>query len=129
MEHNILTMDADTSVQELVIHHRDFNLDKTDNLDTLPDMPAVYALCGRVNGQPANPRFVGCTNNLRSAIRAHYTTGETDECLRKFMQSIKTKTLVFEVMPDGAHEKLKERQESWRERYKPQCNDELNQVY
>src|SRR5258708_6283901 len=106
MEHNYISVGEQESITALVIFQKDNNLDGRDNLDSLPETPAVYALCGRVNNQPANARFVGESENLRRAIRQHFDPSASvgDECLREFMLSIKTKTLLYELLPVSSHE-------------------------
>jgi hypothetical protein len=46
-------------------------------MDQLPGQPAVYAICGQVNGLPANPRYIGETDNLRKAIIGHFDKQQT----------------------------------------------------
>lgn len=117
------------SVRQLVIHHKDYNLDKKDNLDDLPAMPAIYAICGRVNGQPVNARFVGETEDLLSAVKSHFTEAESNPLLRSYMRSIKIKMLLYKTMPYSTEEERQKARQEWEDRLQPKCTDELNQVY
>lgn len=129
MEHNIIDVLASPGIQKMVLLKKDNNLDHLDNLGEIPDMPAVYAICGRVNGAPANPRAVNAAMNLRQAVVDHFSTTEEDECVRTFMQSIKIKELVYEILPDASAAVLEEKRNKWVEKFRPSCNEVLNKVY
>jgi hypothetical protein len=117
------------SVRQLVLQHKDYNLDKKDNLDDLPALPAVYAICGRVNGQPVNARFVGATEDLLSAVKSHFGETEGNDMLRNYMRSIKIKMLLYKAMPYSTEEEREAARQEWENRMQPKCTDELNQVY
>jgi hypothetical protein len=117
------------SVKQVVLQHKDYNLDKKDNLDDLPALPGIYAICGRVNGQPVNARFVGSTEDLLAAVKSHYTEAETDEGLRNYMRSIKIKMLLYTTMPYSTEEERQAAKQEWENKLHPKCTDELNQVY
>jgi len=129
MTHNYIEVDAQAGTEQLVIHHHEYNLDKKDNLDSLPAEPAVYAICGRVNGQPVNARYVGTTTNLAAAVKAHYLDTETNEGLLQFMRSIKTKTLVYKVLAAATEQERENAGTEWENKFNPTCTDELNRVY
>ncbi|WP_217602608.1 hypothetical protein [Chitinophaga sp. GbtcB8] len=133
MEHNYMSIEQGTLYTQVLLQ-KDNNLDKNDNLDDLPETPAVYAVCGRVNGQPANPRFIGETGNLRAAIRSHFETTDTNgdvctQCFKEFMLSIKIKELVYTLLPDSSPEERSSVKKEWEEKYKPNCNKQLNEVH
>lgn len=113
----------------LVIYQRDNNIDGKDNLSLLPRGKAVYALSGRINGQPANYRMVGITDNLQQSIKQHFSSQEKNECLKTFMQSIKIKMLTYRLAPDMSAEDMDNTLKEWQEQYKPDCNEQLNEVY
>lgn len=129
MIHKYVQGEEQTSIQNLVIQHKDFNLDSKDNLDEIPILPSIYALCGRVNGQAVNARYVGSTENLQAAVKAHFSAKEPNESLRNFMQSIKIKMLVFLTMPGSTENERQEIKQQWENEMTPQCNDELNRIY
>jgi hypothetical protein len=129
MTHQIINLEGQEGISRLVLQHKDFNLDKKDNLDSLPAQAAVYAVCGRVNGQPVNARFVGATDNLLAAVKAHYSDAEPNEQLKLFMRSIKIKELLFKPMPGVDAPAAKETLEAWEKTFQPECNEELNKVY
>ncbi len=114
---------------EVILHKKDNNLDGKDNLDELPIEKAVYAICGRINGSPANCRYVGETVNLQEVVRKHFSQGEEDSCLKFFMQSIKTKVLIYELMPMAGEAELLLAKSQWEAEFKPECNDELNKIH
>ena len=125
-------MEAQNSTKKVIdfrIYKEDNNLDKKDNLNEIPAKNAVYAILGRINGKPSNCRYVGITNNLQEAIKTHFSLNEKDECLREFMQSIKIKTLNYQLMEDFTEEELNNALKEWEKEYKPECNEELNKVY
>lgn len=109
------------------LYKRDNNLDQKDNLDTLPEKKAVYGLFGRMQMSPANCRFIGVAQNLRAAVKLHYNDAESDKSLLEFMRSIKIKQIVYLELKEG--EDADAIASSWRERFKPECNAELNKVY
>jgi excinuclease UvrABC nuclease subunit len=119
----------DSKVSDFRIYKRDNNLDARDNLDDIPSEKAVYAISGRINGAPANCRFVGESEDLRRSVKEHFSTTEADSCLRKFMQSIKIKTIDFILLPDSTSDERLQLVSRWKEEYKPDCNDELNVVF
>jgi len=131
MEHNYITLDEHSKIKRLMVFQKDNNLDGKDNLDTLPSSPAVYAVCGRVNGQPANPRFVGETENLREAVKLHFDKSETgiDEYFKEFMLSIKSKELLYEELPDSSQDDRMLLKKKWESKFNPQCNKELNEIH
>lgn len=127
MEH--LIIDIGPGMQQVTLLKKENNLDQLDNLSELPEQPAVYAICGRVNNKPANARMVGTAANLREAVLMHFSDGETNECLRQFMQSIKIKELVYELLPGASSEQLAQKKTEWSAQFKPACNETLNKVY
>lgn len=116
-------------VSDFRIYKADNNLDQKDNLDELPAEAAVYAVSGRKNGAPANCRLVNYAVNLREAIKGHFSTAEPQPCLRQFMQSIKIKTVDFLLMPGASEEEVAAVLNEWKAYYKPECNEQLNQVF
>lgn len=116
-------------VTDFRIFKKDNNIDGLDNLDELPTSEAVYAICGRINGAPANCRYVGHTNNLQLAIKKHFSSEEPYACLKQFMQSIKIKTINFELMEGSTESERIERKELWEDEMKPACNETLNEVF
>ncbi|MBN9381672.1 MAG: hypothetical protein J0H74_12955 [Chitinophagaceae bacterium] len=131
MEHNYIAIEEKEGLNRLVLFQKDNNLDGKDNLDMLPESPAVYAVCGRVNGKPANPRYIDATENLRQSVRMHFDRSQSaaNECFREFMLSIKTKELVFKMMPGTSEEERAAVREEWEKQYKPECNKELNEIH
>lgn len=114
---------------EVLLFKKDNNLDGKDNLDSLPPGKAIYGLFGRINGRPANCRFIGTTENLREAVKHHFSDRETKVCLRTFMQSIKIKFLVYQPLTNEKPADIEGIQMDWEQKFKPDCNDELNRIH
>ena len=131
MEHHYLDISQYPDSKRTILHEKDNNLDKEDNLDSLPEEAAVYAICGRVNGQVANTRHVGETKNLKRTIRECFNpnSGILSDCVREFVLSIKTKELIYEVASGLSEEQRVEKKNNWEKQFKPQCNEVLNKVY
>ena len=109
-------------VVKLEIFHREFNIDKKDNLDELPDEPAVFGIFGIIHNTPIHPRYVGSTNNLREALRATFENPKS-EGLRLFMQGTWIQMLCYELLPDTSEKERKAKEEAWVNEYKPAVND------
>lgn len=129
MENNILEIESASGLVEMVINKHDNNLDGLDNLSEIPEKAAVYALCGRVNGQAANCRFVGASTNLQTSIRNHFSNNEPDTCLKTFMQSIKIKVLVYSLIDIKDNVSVENYVREWNIKFKPDCNETLNKVH
>ena len=129
MDHNIIDVSLTEGMQTMHLFSKESNLDGQDNLASIPTSPAVYAICGRVNGKPANPRFVGAAMNLREAVIAHFGNDEKEGCLHAFLHSIKLKDIVFEIITDPSPASLEVRVSEWKETLKPVCNEIINKVF
>ena len=44
---------------ELTIYHKDYNLDKKDNLEEVPESPAVFGIFAIIHEKPVNCRYIG----------------------------------------------------------------------
>lgn len=132
MEHNFLDLNLESEMHCQVIHQRDNNLDKIDNLDELPEHAAVFAVCGRVNGKPANPRYVSQTANLRKETQKLFDKNEPApvdaECFKEFMMSIKTKELVYKILQNLSEPERLDVKNKWIKNFQPQCNEALNEI-
>ena len=99
------------------------NLSEFD-LDELPKRKTVYALfeSDKKTGKPTNCRYVGETDNLQERTKAHFSTDEQNECLKTFMQSSKTKIMIYELLPDSDKAERLKKEEEWIKIYNPECN-------
>lgn len=124
MEHNYLDIESKSGIKSLVIH-------PGDNLNNLPSEPAVYALCGRVNSKPVNPRYIGQTGNLQAEIIRLFdkTESGSNECLKEFLLSIKIKEIVYQTMANSTEVERLGKKDEWEDEYKPDCNKELNEIH
>lgn len=131
MQHNFIQIE-DSESTELTLFQKDNNLDKLDNLNDLPQEAAIFVICGKVNGQAANPRYVGLAKNLREQIKLLFTEGTHHQspCLREFMLSIKTKHILYKtVQEDISTEGSLNLKRTWEILYRPDCNDEMNKIH
>lgn len=96
----------------------------TTNLDELPQRKAVYAIFAqsKESQKPINCRYVGETDNLEERTKAHYSKNESNEELRKFMQSDKTVMMVYELLSNSDKKERLEKEEEWINNYKPEYN-------
>ncbi len=120
---------SDSLIENFCLYKASNNLDKKDNMDLIPSQKAVYAVFGRVNGKPANCRFVAKTNNLKAAIEQHFSNEESNEQLRKFFQSIKIKTINFQLFSSNDETSPDQLKKEWEALYKPKCTEEMNEVF
>ena len=129
MTHQFVNTEDDIRIRNVVLYQSANNLAGKDNLSDLPEGPAVYAICGRVNGKPSNARYVGATENLQQAIHAHFSATAPDSCLKFFMLSIKIKELVYLPLSAANATELEALKVEWEKRFKPECNEKLNKIY
>ncbi len=105
------------------VYHKDYNLDKKDNLDNLPEGPAVFGIFGIIHEIPIHPRYIASTDNLRKAVRKVFENPE-GEGMRKFMQGPWIQMLCYELLPGTNEEDRKTKEAAWTSEYKPRINDE-----
>ena len=127
MHHHLPKISQLPSCKRLSLHHELYNPDGLHTINELPDTPAVYAITGLINGQPANCRYLAHTDNLRASIERHFSTNEADALLCSFMQSIKLKEVVYRELSasDDSNTILTE----WEKILNPKNTEELNTVY
>ena len=129
MNHRIIDTEELASSERMIIYQKDNNIDKFDNIDEIPEQPAVYAICGRVNDQPANCRKVGTTENLKETISTAFSDAEPDSDFKTFMHSIKIKEMIYYLMPETSEKERKQVLKDWENKLQPACTEELNKVY
>ena len=88
-------------ISRLEVWHKDYNLEKYDNLNELPTEKAVFGLFASVNEEPVNCRYAGETENLRATVKALFEN-PASEGLKKFMQGAWIQTVQFELMPGSS---------------------------
>ncbi len=93
------------------------------NFSELPTSEAVYAIfAADKSNTPINCRYVGETNNLSRRTGEHFDTNEENECLKEFMQSDKTKILVYELMINSDDKERLNAEKEWIAELVPICN-------
>ena len=99
------------------------NLSEID-LDNLPQKKSVYAIFAQSKDtlKPINCRYVGETDNLEERTKTHFQDNEQNECLKEFMQSDKTKMMIYELLPNSDKKERLEKESEWIRLYKPTCN-------
>jgi hypothetical protein len=113
----------DEGVVKKEIFHKDYNLDKKDNLGELPESPAVFGIFSIIHEVPVHPRYVGATDNLRKSVKEVFENPE-GEGLKKFMQGPWIQIMCYEELPDSSEEDRKQKEEEWIKRYDPKITDE-----
>ena len=100
------------------------NLDEID-IDDLPKRKAVYAIFAqdKESGEPIHCRYAGETDNLEERTKSHLSKEEQNDCLREFMQSNKTKLMIYELMSNSTKEDRLEKEREWIKKYNPECNE------
>ena len=110
-------------VMKMEVWHKDYNIDKKDNLNELPEEPAVFGIFGIIHEVPVHPRYVASTDNLRKAVKDVFEN-PVGEGMTKFMHSPWIQMLCYELMPDSTEEQRKEKEEEWIKEYEPKVTDE-----
>lgn len=112
------------SIEQKEIFHKDYNLDKKDNLDTIPEEAAVFAVCAIIHEKPVHCRFVGEAENLRLKVKELFEkAGDVSEGFAKFMQGPWIQMLVYEAMPGSSQEDRAKKVEEWTKEHDPKCDE------
>ncbi|MBL0743048.1 hypothetical protein [Chryseolinea lacunae] len=127
MPHFYVPLEKHAGYLSTTLYHHANNLDGRDNLQTIPEAPAVYLICGRIGGKAANPRMVGETSNLRRSIMACFESPSDD--VRIFMQSIKMKELVYELVPELTEAQRMKKKMQWHDHYKPVHDEAIDKIH
>jgi hypothetical protein len=112
----------DDKIVHVNVCHKNYNLDKKDNLDTLPTQPAVFGIFAIIHEKPVHCRFVGETDNLQQAIRDQFEKPE-GEGMKKFMQGPWYKWVTYELMPEASPEDRKNAVEKWTKEHNPKIDE------
>jgi hypothetical protein len=112
-----------SNVIKLEIFHKDYNIDKKDNLKDLPEQPAVFGIFAIIHDTPIHPRYIGTTDDLRKAVTDLYENPQ-GQGMKKFMQESWIQMLCYELLPDSTEQTRKEKESAWTEEYKPGITDE-----
>jgi hypothetical protein len=107
-----------TNIVKLEVFHKDYNLEKKDNLDELPKQEAVFGIFAIVNDEPANCRYIGEAGNLQLEIRNLFENPPS-EGLKKFMQGPWIQYLIYELLDNYSKEECKSISEKWVKKYSP----------
>lgn len=105
------------------VYHRDYNLNKKDNLNEIPTEPAVFGVFAIVGEEPVNCRYVGETENLRNSLRELYENAQ-DVGLKKFMQGPWIQMILHEIMPESTKEQRESIVVEWKAKYNPKIDDD-----
>ncbi len=112
----------DENVVKMEVYHRDFNLDKKDNINELPEEPAVFGIFAIIHETPVHPRYVAATDNLRKRVKELFEKPE-NEGLKSFMQSPWIQMLCYELLPGSSEEDRKQKEDEWTRRYEPKVTE------
>jgi hypothetical protein len=116
-------MDTTETIVKLEVWHKDYNLDKKDNLSEVPTEKAVFGIFGIVNEEPINCRYVAEAENLRDAVKDVFENPQ-GEGMKKFMQGPWIQMLVYELMPGSAKEDREKVVEEWKQKHDPKIDEE-----
>lgn len=100
--------------------HKNYNLDKKDNLDSLPTQAAVFGVFAIIHEKPVHCRFVGETSNLQQTVRDLFEKPE-GEGMKKFMQGPWYKMVNYELI--DSEEDRKKAVEAWTKEYSPKIDE------
>jgi hypothetical protein len=116
-------MDED-NILEKTLFHKDYNLDKKDNIAQIPTEPAVFGLFAIIHEKPLHCRYIGETENLQQAIRDLFEkAGDVSEGFEKFMHGPWIQRMVYEIMPGSSPEDRQKTVEEWTKKYNPKCDE------
>ncbi len=108
-------------VIKMEIAHPDFHIDKKNNLDEVPQVPAVFGVFGIINETPVHSRYVASTDNLQLAVRNLFEN-PAGEGMKNFMQGNWVQMLCYEPLEGMTEAQRSEREQKWIEEYKPAVN-------
>jgi hypothetical protein len=111
------------SFVKMEVFHKDFNLDKKDNLNDIPTEEAVFGIFGIVNDEPINCRYVGEAENLRENVKNVFENPPS-EGLKKFMQGPWIQMLVYELVPGSNKEEREKVVQEWTQKHNPKIDED-----
>jgi hypothetical protein len=116
-------MDED-NILEKTLFHKDYNLDKKDNIAQIPTEPAVFGLFAIIHEKPVHCRYIAEAGNLQQAIRDLFEkAGDVSEGLAKFMHGPWIPRMLYELMPGSSPEDRQKEVEEWTKKYNPKCDE------
>lgn len=111
------------NVVKMEVYHKEYNIDDKDNINELPEEPAVFGIFAIIHEVPVHCRYVGSTDNLRKSVRDVFENPGS-EGLKKFMQSPWIQMLCYELLPKSLEEERKQKEEEWLRDYGPKVTEE-----
>ena len=95
-----------------------------NTLNEIPNKQAVYGVFAqhKTSRKPVHCRYIGETDNLSIRAATHFSLTEPNDRLKEFMQSSKTKLIVYELMPNSTEEERQEKVEEWLTKHHPLKN-------
>ncbi|MBC9929284.1 hypothetical protein [Chitinophaga qingshengii] len=114
--HSFFPMYISEDIRSMVMASAGSLIAGKENLSDIPAIPAVYAICARVNGRPANCRFIGETDDLKKSLHHHFGEEEQSRRLYSFMRSAKQKVLIYLPMDGEEPAKRCSTEKYWKEK-------------
>lgn len=111
------------SVTETEIFHKDFNLDKKDNLTDLPEEKGVFGIFAIVNEKPLNCRVILKSDNIRKSVTELFENPPSDG-MKKFMQGPWIPMCIYQLMPESDKSEMDQTVEEWTNEHKPNIDEE-----
>ena len=112
----------DESVVKMEVFHKDCNLDKKDNLDELPQDPAVFGIFSIIHKIPVHPRYIAATDNLQKAVRNLFEN-PGGKGMKKFIEGPWIQMLCYDLMKDSTSEERQKKADQWIQTYDPKITD------
>lgn len=121
----IIDIPQNSSIQRHTISVSELTSQRDSQHSTLSKRPAVFLICSRINGQPANPRYVGSTLNFQKTV-LELDHENIPNCVKEFIQSTKTKEIIYELVEMDDDEVLFQKRTEWTKRFNPMCPENQN---
>lgn len=116
-------METTETIIRQEIYHRDYNLDKKDNLEGLPELKAVFAIFAIVDEKPVNCRYISETENLQKEIKNIFEN-PLSEAMKKFIQGPWIKMLQYEIINGSSIEERQKVVSEWTLEHEPKISEE-----
>jgi hypothetical protein len=116
-------MNSTTTLSQLEIWHKDYNLTQKHNLNELPAERAVFGIFGIVNNEPLNCRYIAEAENLQESVTRLFENPD-GLGMKKFMQGPWIQMLQFELMPGSSKEERLGVADEWAKKFQPKIDEE-----
>ena len=116
-------MEATETLIRQEVYHKDYNLEKKDNLEELPEEKAVFGIFAIVDEKPINCRYISETENLQQEIKNIFENPQS-EAMKAFMQGPWIKMVQYELTNGASAEERQKTVSEWTQEHDPKINEE-----